>query len=118
MLDLEDTTKRHIRTISVSTVISVIVLLTLLWAFAKPWVMNDLEPELQAQVSEALRPTHKAFEVLLEAQIQVTARDLVRLRYKRDREPTYPWGLQDDLELQAKEAVFEAQIKALAELQK
>ena len=111
-------TKEQGLNISLSTIMSLIVVIPVMWLLVKPLISEALAEDIKLTVAAEIQPLNSAFVALLRTNIANTRRKIAQLEFKRDNPPPGDWTPQDVEELVNLQLDLSSSEEALAALTK
>lgn len=87
------------RSISLSALASLVVILPVVWLLMKPLIASSLAGEIKQTVHTEMRPMNTALIALLQTNVANIRRRIARLEYRRDHPPADDYTERDADEL-------------------
>ena len=77
--------------ISISSILSAVAVLAIVWGLGKPALLSDIEGDIQEMIDARIvthsTPLQDAFKVIIQSSINVNKRAIAQLEYDRDNDP-------------------------------
>lgn len=104
------------KSISLSTLASLVVILPATWLVLKPLIAVSLAEDIKATVHREIKPLNSAFVVLLQSNITSIRHRIATLEYRRDQPPEGDYTENDANELVTLKMELSSSVVALEAL--